>query len=742
MAKIRISPVVVTGSVLTALCLGSFVWDPPLVRAISNYMYDGFLRSVHDPPKSGRIVIVDLDEESLRLHGQWPWPRYLVADMTRRLVDAGASVVAFDIVFAEKDRTSPDAVRQALRSRFQLDVNFAGLPAGFEDYDSLLADCLRQTNVILGCSMSPCDDPVPQIDATVDPEFKSVCMGRSPPGITNTVLPFLPQAAGLTIAIPELRRAARSAFFNAVMDSDSLVRRNPLVWAYGPNIYTSLALEAVRMDRQIRQCIIEYDDQGVECIRLNDLSIPTDRNGRLVVNYRAIRHTPAGLVASFPTFSACRILDGSVGPENLRDKIVFIGTSAVGLKDIRATPLTQHYSGVEIHACMADNILAGDVLIQPTWMVGVNAVAVLLMGVFLTVFLDRGRSWLSALVSAGMVVGALALGTVLMARAQLVFIPAWPILSVLVIYLVLTTIKFWQEERQKKRIRNMFGTMVSQDVLHYLENNPGSFSLTGEKAEATMLFSDVAGFTTISESLTPAQLSDLLNRYLSPMTQIIMDRHGYVDKYEGDLIMAEWGVPFAMQDHAVQACLAALEQQERLKELRSQLQEQFGHALHVRMGINSGTVTAGNMGSDRRFQYTVMGDAVNLASRLEPANKDYGTSIIIGESTRAAVKDMVETRLLDRMVVRGKSLPVAIFELLGRKNGIPATQAELVRLYEEALRLHWERRWDEALAVLDRALALDANDKPSAMIRERVVWYVDNPPPAAWSGAYERTSKD
>jgi len=310
------------------------------------------------------------------------------------------------------------------------------------------------------------------------------------------------------------------------------------------------------------------------------------------------------------------------------------------------------------------------------------------------------------------------------------------------IYPVLTMIRYWQEERQKKRVRNMFGTMVSPAVLKYLEKNPESFSLTGYKAEATMFFSDVAGFTTISEALKPDRLSDLLNRYLSPMTKIIMDREGYVDKYEGDLIMAEWGVPFAKEDHAVQACHAALEQQARLAELRPILQKEFGHEVFVRMGINSGVVTAGNMGSDRRFQYTVIGDAVNLARRLEPANKDYGTYITIGEETFEKAKTGIEARLLDKIVVRGKSKPVLIYELLGKPNEVPEAKIKAARLYEEAVGLYWSMKWDAAIARFEEVLRIDPADGPSITMLKRAREFRTNPPAAGWSGVYLREDKE
>jgi adenylate cyclase len=262
--------------------------------------------------------------------------------------------------------------------------------------------------------------------------------------------------------------------------------------------------------------------------------------------------------------------------------------------------------------------------------------------------------------------------------------------------------------------------MVSNKVLSYLEEHPAEAALTGTGREATVMFSDIRGFSTIAESLQPDQLSILLNRYLSPMTSIIMMRDGYVDKYIGDMIMAEWGVPYAIPDHAAQACHAALEQVEQLARMRPRLQTLFGHEIHVRIGINTGLMIAGNMGSEHRCQYTVMGDTVNLASRLEPLNKQYGTTIIIGRSTYLQVRDVFETRMLDRVTVAGKTEEVLVYELLARRGELPDRKREIARLYEEALKLYWEGKWDEPVNCLKQALRLDRGDEPSARLLEKI----------------------
>ncbi|MBL7075976.1 MAG: adenylate/guanylate cyclase domain-containing protein [Kiritimatiellae bacterium] len=731
------------GSVITLLCLVIFVLGLDVVDAVSDKLYDALLRQVHEQPKSGRVAIVDLDEKSLEELGQWPWPRYLTARLTERILSGSPSVVAYDVVFAEPDRTSPEQLRIDLQRNLNLLVEVKGLPADMTDYDRLLAQALSGGKTILGCFMHASPTMVAEAPDDSDPLYDgSRLFLRGTAGVN--INEYLTQAKDITVPIPILRKSAETAFFNASVDADNVVRKNPLIWAFGPQrIYPSLALEAVRLDRGLSQSMIEYDDGGVVQLRLRDVLIPCTKSGRLVVNYRTVHENPrTGLASSFPSYSAADLLDGTVDSSVLSNKIVFVGTSAIGLRDLRATPLARLFPGVEVHATMVDNILAGDALSEPNWMDGAQFMAILVVGLFMTFLISRGCSWLSFLLTLLTLGLSMATAVVLLAHRQMVFVPAWTMLSTLLIYPVLTMIRFWQEEQQKQRVRNMFGTMVSRDVLRYLEANPESFSLRGERTEATVFFSDVAGFTTISEQMEPDRMTDLLNRYLTPMTDIILGHGGYVDKYEGDAVMAEWGVPFRADDHAAQACLAAIEQQERLAQLRPELKKEFGHELHVRMGINTGTVTAGNMGSDMRFSYTVMGDTVNFASRLEPTNKEYGTSILIGEATAKAAADVIEVRFLDKIVVQGKSKPVTVYELLGKRGTISDDTRKVASLYTEALHLHWERRWEDALDTLAEALGIDPDDGPSNTLRIRITGYRDDPPPEDWGGEYVRTTKD
>jgi adenylate cyclase len=720
-----------TGVLLLIAGAVFYVHPPAFIQDLSRRVFDRFLEATAKPVQTDAVAIIDIDDISLEQYGQWPWPRTRLAKLVATLWKQGAAVVVFDVIFIEPDRTSPAEVARDWKDQLGVDVQISGLESGQWNFDALFAESLRGGLAVLGCFLNAADTPLTDFPDHERSFYRGVFYEKGQPARI-----WLPQASGSLQPLPEPARAAAGiAFINTLPDRDNIVRSTPLVYAYGPGrIYPSLALEAIRLYAGARKVGILYDSEGadgVQQIQVLDGVIPTDAHGRLTVNYRSTR---------FPRYSVTEVLGGSLPDGVLRDKILFIGTSAAGLQDLVSTPLARDFPGVEVHATAVDNILAGDILREPRWVFAANLLVMLFGGLavmLLVVYTSAVFSFLVMLLADSAVLFA---GFRLLRTQDLVVNPTETVLAWGLVFAGVIAVKYWQEEHGRKQVRTMFGTMVSPDVLSYLEKNPGSFSLSGVRAEATMFFSDVAGFTTISENLEPERLAELLNRYLSPMTHIIMARGGYVDKYEGDAIMAEWGVPFPMGDHAAQACYAALEQQEKLAELRAELKSEFGHELDVRMGINTGTVTAGNMGSETRFQYTVMGDAVNQAARFESANKCYGSLIMVGETTHEAVQELFEFRLLDLIIVKGKSKPIRIYELLARAGELPADKKQAAALYEEALELHWDRRFSEAVEKLDEALA-GMNDEPSHWLRERIIGYLENPPEEGWNGEFVNPNK-
>ena len=651
--------VYVSGVIVLAAGLSLYTLDLSFLRAVSNQARDVLMFWLAKPPQTDRIAIVDIDEKSIRRLGQWPWSRHVLASLVDRLREAGASVVAFDVVFPEPDRTSPEVMLADWEKYFNAPLELVGGSGATGNFDQVFSGALRRTPTVLAVYGRFTGEPVEAGAVNDDPRYRGFYIEKGAPSRV-----YLPQVSSVLAPIDILYTGATSVgFINTAPDQDNIIRRTPLVFAYGPQrVYPSLSLEALRLFLGISQYRIKYDDEGVEGVEyigLRDLQIPTDANGRLVINYRS---------ASFPRYSVVDILDGSVGKAALDGRIVFVGTSAAGLNDLVGTPLQSEFPGVEVHATALDNVFAGDMLREPRWAFVANLIMTAVVTFLLIVIMDRARALWCAVFLVLFVAAAIGSAFLLARQFQLLLVPAEGVLTLIAVYSVITVVKYRQEESERKRTRSMFGTMVSSNVLDYLEKNPGSFSLAGRRMECTVFFSDIAGFTPIAERLEPEQLSALLNAYMTPMTEIIMRHGGYVDKFNGDAIMAVWGVPYPSNDHAERACRAALDQVATMKKLKPELEQRFGATIDIRIGINSGTVTAGNMGSDHRFQYTVLGDAVNIASRLEGVNKKYGTTILISESTRERLPAVIKTREIDHVVVTGKSKPVLVHELVAEEN--------------------------------------------------------------------------
>ena len=558
------------------------------------------------------------------------------------------------------------------------------------------------------------------------------------------------------------RDVMQQAFINGVRDTDGVLRRLPLI--LGTQYYNSdekklkqLFTCSISLASVLKYWEADFSDVKIEFGKAITIttkkhgvrSIPIDHYGNLLLNY--IGKDKDYNFVPFQSLNRVGFYkeNGGMTPlmerqfeyiaDVVNDKICIVGATYTANPDTGATSLENTTSYVYGHVAAMDNILSSNYLLPAKkslvfQLMIVLALVMILSGVALPIW--RFSVLVSLLVVAY-------IGMVLMSiyYSWLSFPILFPVLLIALSFFTIFLIRYITEEREKNKIKGMFSTMVSGEVLDYMEKNPESFSLSGKRVNATMMFSDVAGFTTISEGLSPEKLVDLLNKYLTPMTNIILNNKGYVDKYEGDAIMAEWGAVTGNKRHAELACLSCLQQQEKLAEIRQELYEEFGYELRVRFGVNSGDVVAGNMGSDKRFSYTVMGDAVNLAARLEPTNKVYGTELMIGENTYELAKDKIEVRLIDKIVVTGKSTAIKVYELLAMKGGLDEAKFEQCRLYEEALALHEERQWDDAIAVFEKALKI-SEDQPSRVMIQRCEEYKMTPPSEDWQGEYVRKSKD
>ena len=470
-------------------------------------------------------------------------------------------------------------------------------------------------------------------------------------------------------------------------------------------------------------------------------SIPIDDDGQMYLNFDT-RFDEFDAV-SFSNMSPSREKDEEshikrlVGKyrRHVKGRIAIVGHTSTGI-DVGSTPLYANINMVFVQMTAMSNILSGNhVLLMTGWRLWILWAVIALLFTMICHFEKTARLGPTAALVIAFYLTLAYLGI----HYDVGILPVvGPLFYFGMCSFSVLSFRFFTEEREKRKIRGMFSTMVSDKVLSYLEESPESFSLTGHNVEATVFFSDVARFTSISENMEPERLTEFLNRYLTPVTDSIIETGGYVDKYVGDAVMAVWGAPYRDPEHAVNACKSALDQQEIIREMNEELRHEYGCEIHVRMGLNSGTVTAGNMGSERKFQYTVMGDVVNLASRLEPANKDFGTSIIIGESTNRLAIKSIESRMLDKIVVVGKEEIVPVYELLGIKGQVDESLLAAARAYEQALSQFYERNWDECLELLKDVTSIDTS---AAHLESRAIFCKKNPPPETWQGEYVRAEK-
>jgi len=477
--------------------------------------------------------------------------------------------------------------------------------------------------------------------------------------------------------------------------------------------------------------------------RNGNIRIPIDDNGQMYLNF----------TAKFNDFKSVSFAD--VAPSFLRTskeimtklhhaykehidgRIVMTGINAAGV-DIGPCPIESRSPLMIVHLTAINNILNRE-FIAPSGWTGRAILWICLFTLFSMICCQERTSRLG-FASLFAAVFYLVVSFICVYENWVILPVIGPIIYIGVCAITVLSYRFIAEERARRRIRQMFSTMVSGKVLRYLEENPDSFSLQGHNVEATIFFSDVVNFTGISEHLSPERLSELLNLYLTPATDLILEHGGYVDKYMGDGVMAVWGAPYPDSEHAVNACLSALKQQKMLVELNRRLKVDFGFEISVRMDINSGTVKAGNMGSERKFQYTVIGDAVNFASRLEPTNKDFGTRIIAGDVTNSMIQGRIFTRRLGKIIVVGKEESVAIFEVVDEVGKLTSKQQEIITLYESALDLFLCRSWMDCIAIIESILKLD-NDGPSLHLKRRAEQYLREPPDSEWQGEYIRHNK-
>lgn len=718
--------------VLFFLGHAAHLWRLPFVEALDAYLYDVRVRLFMANTQDDRIVIVDIDEKSLAEIGRWPWGRNVVSELVRKLTDEHrVAVVGFDVVFAEPDDSSGLKVLEQLgRRQLQNEPTYQKALQELRpqlDYDRLFAQTLRGRPVVLGYYFSNRDDA--QKDGALPPP---VFAPGAFSGMHQTFVAWKGFGANLKVL---QEAAAGGGHFNPMFDFDGVTRRVPMLLEYQGAYYEALSLAVVREllgNTQVRQ---GYEkgarEQGMEWLEVSNgkqlLTIPVDESTSVLVPYR-------GEEGSFRYVSAADVLKGRLPPGSLQGKIILVGTTAPGLKDLRATPVGGSYPGVEVHANLIAGMLDGNLKEKPGYVVGIDAAQILVFGCMLALLLPLLSPLRASMLTLATWAGLLGINFFLWNSAGLVL----PLAAVLTVSVLLFALNmswgYFVESKTKRQFTALFGQYVPPELVEEMAKDPENYSMEGRKDELTVLFSDVRSFTSISEGLDSKELTLLMNAYLGAMTAVIRGNRGTLDKYIGDAIMAFWGAPVADSEHARHAVLTALQMQQEIRKLDEPFRVRGWPELNIGVGVNTGMMTVGDMGSPVRQSYTVMGDTVNLGSRLEGITKEYGVGIVVGEATRAKTRDYFVYRELDRVRVKGKDEPVAIFEPLGAVGEVLQERLDELQLWHHALRAYRNQDWDQAEIQLVNLAQKSPSCQLYSLYLERIAHYRADSPGENWDG--------
>jgi len=727
------------------LVLALFLVGVPILDLIELKTYDlRFVSRGHEDPSSA-IVLAVIDEKSMDTEGRWPWSRSKIAALVDILSRERAKVIGFDVGFFEPDENSSRKLIHQLQQDIEAldirDKKLSVLMAASKingDNDLALANAIERSSaeVILGYFFH-----VGQTDTThrieqeeIKQQLKRIAPSKYPLIIYEDedmeIHPFI-KAHAPESNLEILTRAARfSGYFNIMLDQDGVARWIPLIIECGENTFPALSLMCAWNFLDRPQLMVRVAAYGVEGVHMGERFIPTDENGQMLINY-------LGPAKSYPYFSISSILHGKFPKGAFEDKIVLVGMTAAGLSDIRTTPFDPLCPGIEIHATVIDNILSKRFLSRPRWAGVYDLLAIIVLGLLTGMVLPR----LNALIGL-LFVSALFILHIIAARWLFVHSGIWlsivyPLMVVVITYISLTAYSYFSEARERKKIKGAFSRYVSPSVISEMLKHPEQLKLGGEEREASVLFCDLAGFTSVSENVTPHELITLLSDYFAEMTEALFAHEGMLKEYVGDEMMGIFGAPLEQPDHAERACSVALAMQDRQQALRQAWVKMGRPPLSARTGINSGPMLVGNVGSVYRFSYGVLGDHVNLASRLEGLNKRYGTEIMIGENTARMVNGLFLLRELDIVRVKGKEQPVRVYELIGKSGvSLPKKKEESLICYASGLEAYRQQRWKEAMGHFGQAREFWPDDAPSLAMTERCLIYQKMPYQDDWDGVF------
>ncbi|MEJ8566911.1 CHASE2 domain-containing protein [Elongatibacter sediminis] len=727
------------GLLLTLFLLGHVAgsFTVPFIDEVENLLYDTRVRLTAPRGLDDRIVIIAVDEASVQEQGYWPWQRTKLARLVRNLFDHGVAVVGWDMVFAERDE-SADVFRLENLAAEAGDHAFLQRLEEFEpqlDRDAIFAEALASGPSVLGFFFDTNEQTAYETGELPLPAFDF--------HESMAEIIFLPRGAGFTSNRPELTGAAYSAGFinNPLIDEDGIIRRAPLLHEYDFSAYESLSLAVaatyfneITLPIFVDESRFMGDYPPLEGLELAGRPIPIDPQGAVLVPYRGPR-------GSFPYISASDVIEDRVeDPAVLDGAIALIGATAPGLQDIRSTPFGSVYPGVEVHANVISGILDGTFRWEPAYTAAAEMIAVIAFGILGSLALPILSPIIASLGFAALLISALAVNLYVWSIEMHVLPLAITLMTIIGIYALNMVFGYLFETRSRSHMDSLFGQYVPPDLVKDMSRDPEHYTLESEKLELSVLFSDIRGFTSISEGLDAGDLSELINQYLTPMTRIVHESKGTIDKYIGDAVMAFWGAPLRDSHHAARAVAAGMEMLAALPHLNKAFKEHNWPEVAIGIGINTGTMSVGNMGSEFRRAYTVLGDSVNLGSRLEGLTKAYGVSFIVSETTALQAPEFIY-RELDCVRVKGKAEPVTIYEPLGLRDQVPGRLVEDAKLMRNALRLYRERNWDAAESVLQELQSANPGFYLYALYLQRIAHFREHPPEEGWDGVFTHETK-
>jgi adenylate cyclase len=711
------------------------------IQQMENIAYDKRLILTMPETVDDRIVIVDIDEASLTAEGRWPWGRDKLSEFVELLFEEyEVAIVGFDIVFAEPDESSGLKVLERLAlGELKDDAMFRARLQVLRpelDYDGRFAETIQKYPVILGYYFNfvAAGEDASKIGQLPAPTFvKGAFKGKK--------IEFL-DSDGYGGNIPQLQSSALgSGHFNPVPDPDGVIRRVPMLVEYDGAVYSSLSLEIVRHLLGSDEIKPRFEKPlfggggypGLEWLQVGEKLVPVDGRVQTLVPYRG----PKG---SFPYISATDVLHGVADKSILKGATVLVGTTAPGLLDLRSTPVAEAYPGVEVHANLISGIIDGTVKQLPAYTLGAEVLLLIMFGLVMAIVVPILSPLAATIVTAGLLLLYAGFNFSVWAGGNFVLPVASGVMMLLAMFVLNMSYGYFIETRGKRQITGLFGQYIPPELVDEMSDHPMDYSLDAESRELTVMFSDVRGFTTLSEGLSPKELSELMNLFLTPMTRIIHEQRGTIDKYMGDAIMAFWGAPIEDHNHARHALDAGMQMLEKLDEVNTRFVARGWPEIQIGVGINTGMMSVGNMGSEFRMAYTVLGDAVNLGSRLEGLTKYYGVDLIVSDVTKQAA-DQYLYREIDLVRVKGKLKPVTIFDTRGLKGEVEDGWVERANRFQSALDCYRSRDWNGAENILKGLQIEEPGSGLYKLYLGRIDYFRSTPPAPDWDGVFTHESK-